>query len=591
MISVNLENVDDGISVQFSGSDGLEQLLLWVNNKNEVTLNRSFCEPVAVSVSISADVRGKVVSFVNALAGSIQDGFYSSRIPAELFYSTSKALKRPKLSSPVENFALISEQRIFKQFCLQELAFEYYDNLGMNRSHVCKVFSYESMQSGKRFFLVADIISFAKEYYKIKALSRHAYEIIREGFPCRAYLDLEFHIPSNSSISNGDSLTSKLINILRWKILELYDAPVADSDIFLLDSTTADKYSVHLTFHIREYYSQRPSQCRELLFENNIEVGKLLKAVAMDMTSSCGNLGDTEHAEIVDVFGEARHIYPGFEEFWVRKKDGKRTFFADLGVYTKNRAFRILGSCKFGKTAGLKVARPDRFGFSGSSNSEKLMDSRTLYQDLWLQRLPAYFVLPCNVFSSDSAGGSTLNHDLYELLPAVVDRDHDSWDFASCGRRHRAPALQTGLRKTKPLTAEVVARSMHKGEVSWFPSLDEYLTNVAASIGQVRGLLSSWELSVSSHRDFPRLKLRYQVQQNRWCGNINRPHKSNGIYLDVELMSGEWTQSCFDVDCKGYKSPPIPIPAEVLPSTEDLHAIIQKHRTSIAGTSFQHIPS
>eukprot|EP01036_Dinobryon_divergens_P026038 gene26042-34640_t len=612
LVSVNVENIDDGISLQFSRIDGLKQLLVWVNSRNQVSLNRSFREPCSVSLSITADNRGKVVSFVNDFITSIAEGFCTSRIPAELFYSSSK---RQKVSPKEEDNVLVEEQRIFKQFCLQDLAFECYDNLDMNRSRRCKVFSYESIQSGKRLFLVADMISFAKEYHKIPVQSRHAYEIIREGYHCRAYFDLEFHIPSNGHIASGDILTSRLINLLRWKILELYDAPIADSDILLLDSTTADKYSVHLTFHVRDYYGQQSrSQCRELLFENNIEVGKLLKEVVLDTTSPCGERGDTEHAgnvgdSTVEVFGELRSIYPVFEDFWVNKKDGKRTFFADLGVYTKNRAFRILGSCKYGKTTNLKVAAVDRFGFSRDSeklmdsnpaSSEKIMDSRIVYQDLWLQKLSTYFVLPCDVYSSDDVCQSELNQELYGLLPVIVERDPFGWGIGSCCLLPQFATLPggggdstafpgSGFRKAKALSAQVLARSMFKGQASMFPALDEYMTNVAASIGQVRGSLSSWELTATSHKDFPRLKLRYQVQHNRWCGNINRAHKSNGIFLDVELMSGEWTQSCFDVDCKGYKSPAATIPANVLPPTQDLLAIIQKHRASTIGSSFQQI--
>ena len=605
LVSVNVENIDDGISVQFSCFDGLKQLLLWVNSRNEVSLNRSFCEPCFVSLSITAANRGKVVSFVNDFTTSVMEGFFTSRIPAELFYSSSK---RQKLSPKEENVLLVDEQRIFRQFCLQDLAFECYDNLGMHRSLPCKVFSYESIQSGKRLFLVADMVSFSKEYHKIPVQSRHAYEIIREGFHCRAYFDLEFHIPSNVHIISGDFLTSKLINLLRWKILELYDAPVGDYDILLLDSTTKDKYSVHLTFHIRDYYAQSSRlQYRELLFENNIEVGKLLKAIVLDTTTPYGDQGETERAAkeeegIVEVFGEVRSIYPGFEDFWVKKKDGKRTFFADLGVYTKNRAFRILGSCKYGKTASLKVAKVDRFGFK-DAYSEKIMDSRIAYQDLWLQKLSTYFVLPCDVYSSDGAGQSELNREVYGLLPAIEESDpYCGWDIPSCSlvppfaTLPRGGGADTafsgaGLRKAKPLSAQVLARSMHRGQASMFPALDEYMTTVAASIGQVRGVLSSWELSATSHRDFPRLKLRYQVQHNRWCGNINRAHKSNGIFLEVELMSGEWTQSCFDVDCKGYKSPTVAIPADILPATQDLLTIIQKYKANTTGSSIQHIPT
>ena len=46
----------------------------------------------------------------------------------------------------------------------------------------------------------------------------------------------------------------------------------------------------------------------------------------------------------------------------------------------------------------------------------------------------------------------------------------------------------------------------------------------------------------------------------RWCGNINRPHKSNGVYFVVDLAEGSWSQRCYDPSCRGYRSPPMPLP-------------------------------
>jgi hypothetical protein len=50
------------------------------------------------------------------------------------------------------------------------------------------------------------------------------------------------------------------------------------------------------------------------------------------------------------------------------------------------------------------------------------------------------------------------------------------------------------------------------------------------------------------------------VQKNRWCLNIGRAHKSNGIAVEVDLTFLVLTQVCFDPDCRGYRSEPIPLP-------------------------------
>ena len=48
------------------------------------------------------------------------------------------------------------------------------------------------------------------------------------------------------------------------------------------------------------------------------------------------------------------------------KEDQKRVFFVDLGVYTKNRAFRLFGSSKFGKNTALTMTAYDRRLYGGT---------------------------------------------------------------------------------------------------------------------------------------------------------------------------------------------------------------------------------
>ena len=54
------------------------------------------------------------------------------------------------------------------------------------------------------------------------------------------------------------------------------------------------------------------------------------------------------------------------------------------------------------------------------------------------------------------------------------------------------------------------------------------------------------------------------VEGNKYCGNIGRPHKSNHIYLVCKLSSGVVTQRCYDPDCRGYESSPTEIPDDLL---------------------------
>lgn len=54
------------------------------------------------------------------------------------------------------------------------------------------------------------------------------------------------------------------------------------------------------------------------------------------------------------------------------------------------------------------------------------------------------------------------------------------------------------------------------------------------------------------------------VEGCKYCHRIGREHKSNHIYLICNLSKGVITQRCFDPDCRGYESPPVEIPPNIL---------------------------
>lgn len=55
---------------------------------------------------------------------------------------------------------------------------------------------------------------------------------------------------------------------------------------------------------------------------------------------------------------------------------------------------------------------------------------------------------------------------------------------------------------------------------------------------------------------------------HRWCRNIGRQHKSNGVYIVVDLSAGLWWQKCFDPDCRAYRSETMPLPPGLVPSPQ-----------------------
>jgi Herpesviridae UL52/UL70 DNA primase len=70
-------------------------------------------------------------------------------------------------------------------------------------------------------------------------------------------------------------------------------------------------------------------------------------------------------------------------------------------------------------------------------------------------------------------------------------------------------------------------------------------------------ITGSWSIYC---RPGPCYRIRYTVTRNRWCDNVQRAHKSNGIAIEVDLTFLVLTQVCFDHDCKGYRSEPLALP-------------------------------
>ena len=69
----------------------------------------------------------------------------------------------------------------------------------------------------------------------------------------------------------------------------------------------------------------------------------------------------------------------------------------------------------------------------------------------------------------------------------------------------------------------------------------------------------------------------YDIGRNHWCENIGRAHKSNHIYLVVDLKNAVFFQKCHDPDCQivDYKSKERPLPPEVNPYLNDSEYLIE----------------
>ncbi|NWX69550.1 PRIPO protein, partial [Alca torda] len=287
---------------------------------------------------------------------------------------------RPKLSKPFQ------PSSVWKIFCRQAEAFNYVKT--------CKedvhVFALEkNTQSGQRFYLVTTYKELWFYYTKgYKTSLMHCYEVIPEKDACKLYFDLEFYKPANP-VADGESMVAKLIELVSQKLKELYDVNCSAKDVLNLDSSTDEKFSRHLIF-----------LPQKTVFKDNIHVGNFVRTILQPAI----RLMKSEAAVVIPEGGAGRVFQCSGEVFglddsltnltaikdasegWpaiahetkdmetsrqgensalsfliVNGKDGDKQLFVDLGVYTKNRNFRMYKSSKAGKNVILKIAEDNQF--------------------------------------------------------------------------------------------------------------------------------------------------------------------------------------------------------------------------------------
>ena len=297
-------SLDDATIILSTTADGDENL----NNKEteQWSFSCSFAAEVVVIVT------GPTLKALRGSLATHQQGNPQLTIVPSRFYSDNN--KPPKLPSAGANNS--DHLHIFKVFSRQQNAFDYLDSLlSCNCPEVrtsfsqLKVFSFESITSGHRKFLVANYSEFFRHYYPDVTTAtktfphKHVYEIIRERHPCRAYFDLEYEKEFNLQ-TDGDRLTALWIHLVAWKLCECFQFEDIGRDNFIvLDSSTGKKFSKHVIVLLPSTTTTsktRSSECdtndnktesdngireEEILFRDNTVVGTMVELILQDITT------------------------------------------------------------------------------------------------------------------------------------------------------------------------------------------------------------------------------------------------------------------------------------------------------------------
>ncbi|XP_037753542.1 DNA-directed primase/polymerase protein isoform X2 [Chelonia mydas] len=288
---------------------------------------------------------------------------------------------RPQLSKPWQPCS------VWNLFHRQSQAFNY--------AKTCKedvhVFALETnKEDGQRYYLVTTYTELWFYYNKEQKTSlMHCYEVIPEKAVCKLYFDLEFYKPVNPG-ADGKQMIAKLIELFSKKLEELYGVKCSAEDVLNLDSSTDEKFSHHLIFLLPK-----------TAFQDNINVGNFVKTVLQPALVLIENKADAlileEGADSVvsqsskataEIDGTVVNLgavkeppgkwqsnmhktlengtrqqneNPDLSFLVVNDKEGGKQLVVDLGVYTKNRNFRLYKSSKAGKHMTLKIAEDNKF--------------------------------------------------------------------------------------------------------------------------------------------------------------------------------------------------------------------------------------
>ena len=300
---------------------------------------------------------------------------------------------------------------------------------------------------------------------------RCTYEVIPQGSKCKLYFDLEFSKQLNPQ-SLGEIMVELLIKATASTVQEVYAITVAQSDVLILDGSTETKFSQHLIF-----------QSSNIVFQDNIHAGNFVRYLIEQLKESkVPSLSTTEQ-----------------QSLFINNDKRNTVSFCDLGVYTKNRNFRLFLSSKFGKNVPLVVANNNSFRPESDSNEAFFKAS-----------LITHFENEKNVqqlltFTRDIAGSSTHYHQ----------KPHDP--------------------------------TLNGYQMSPWSEIDEFIMKLVTP-----GTIRQWMYYEQSET------IVYIIHGNRYCSSIGREHKRNHIKYVVNLPNATYYQSCFDPDCSRGVSQTIP---------------------------------
>lgn len=445
--------------------------------------------------------------FLKTLRPSRAENFYPSE--ETLRKEQEQRVKLQKKRQVRDSEKKDKENVIMFTKCRQQEMFEAVDREQKDDprmfTYFCREVRRNDEESFREYFAVRTLHYFWDAYRNMR--DKHYYELMREDTPCHLYFDVEFSKVSNPEV-DGETLVDLL---LKFVIEELRSTPEVDMSNFQLsehvvelDSTSESKFSRHLIIQLPD----------NQVFANNAHCAHFVSKLWKRLDSSRAE--DTE-----------------CDALFLRRDadDVERTMpFIDLGVYTRNRVFRLYLSSKFSPKKE-KPALKATGRFWRSANGDPLT-----YE--------------------------TFKRSLASFTNTMVVKKLIEFEGVSHTSVLRGKVFQ-GYR-----TGSHLARSAAEYNGNSCGPCPRTAAFVCEDFNRWSGLSGA---NVRSWTAFPEYGvLVLNLFGNRFCENVERAHKSNNVMFIVDFRECAYYQRCHDPDCRGARGPWHELSEEILDESHNL---------------------
>ncbi|KAF1330821.1 DNA primase, ul52/ul70 type, herpesviridae, partial [Globisporangium splendens] len=272
--------------------------------------------------------------------------------------------------------------------------------------------------------------------------------------------------------------------------------------------------------------------CRLYFDLDNIHAGNFIREFVHDLVENpheqVDEINDASPFHVST--GQQRPLNDGHPESNNTDNLSTKQLFIDVGVYTRNRMFRVLGSSKYRRDAILK---------------------------------PMPTIQNQATATTTAAGNDWLDRNLFLQ---TLQKSNLILGFCIATQSTRPQGLmENDDRQLDAFILTIANTGGVQGEIRAIHILFDNVDNVVLPSDNPNDDFPQNEELHQQKAKQPWMII-YQMARNRWCWNVRRAHKSNNVMFVVDLDQRVVYQKCHDQQCKtiDYRSPPQTLPPDLL---------------------------